>query len=156
MYVKIQNTTIVIEDPLFLQAWLLSSWGELSSNWHPEEYYIHSAVDHRCLFCAFLGCDLQGHRVLAHLVVGPSVALGAEMLSKCWEWSATFLGLTSFPNSISTDSLGSEATPFAFCEDHLGFKEDACLYLPAHFQEGAAGLSLWWETGYPFSACFAV
>lgn len=41
-----------------------------------------------------------------------------------------------------------------FCEDHLGFKEGASLYLP-HFQEGAASLSLW-ETGFPFAVCFAV
>lgn len=155
MYDKIQNTAVVIEDPPFLQAWLVSSCGELSSNWHPEEYYTQRTVDHRCLLCAFLGHDLQGHKVLARLVAGPSVALEAEMLSQCWEWSAASLGLTSFPNSISTDSLGSEATPFAFCEDHLGFKEDACLYLPAHFQEGAASLSLWWENSFQFSACFA-
>lgn len=32
MYVKIQNTGIVIEDPPFLQAWLISSYRELSSN----------------------------------------------------------------------------------------------------------------------------
>lgn len=142
MCVKIQNTAIVIKDPLFLQAWLISSCGELSSNWLPEEYYIQCAVGHKCLLCAFLGHDLQGHGVLARLVVGPSVALEAEMLSKCWEWSATFLGLTSFPNSISKDSLGSEAIPFEFCEDHLGFKEDACLYLPAYFQEGASKKSV--------------
>lgn len=152
---KNQNTAIVIENPPFLQKWFISSCRELSSNWHPEEFRLHYAVVHRCLLCAFLGHDLQGHRVLACLVVGPSGALGAEMPSKCWGWSATFLGLTSFPKNISTDSLGSEATLFAFWEDHLGFMEDTCLYLPACFLEGGASLS-WGETNFLFSACFAV
>lgn len=59
------------------------------------------------------------------------------------------------PKKISTDSLGSEATLFAFWEDHLGFTEDTCLYLPACFLEGGASLS-WGETNFLFSACFAV
>lgn len=156
MCVKIQNTAIVIEDPLFLQAWLISSCGELSSNWLPEEYYIQCAVGHKCLLCAFLGHDLQGHGVLARLVVGPSVALEAEMLSKCWEWSATFLGLTSFPDSISKDSLGSEATPFEFCEDHLGFKRMRAFIYQLIFRRGLLRSLSWWETSLLFSACFAV